>query len=83
MRADDIPFSRYLGLKEKENKLFLEPKDTLLNHIHTLHAGAQFTLAETQSGLYLQTLFPELESQVIAILRESKMRYKKPAILKR
>jgi hypothetical protein len=44
-----------------------------------LHAGAQFTLAETQSGLYLQTLFPELESQVIAILRESKMRYKKPA----
>lgn len=49
------------------------------NHINTIHAGAQFTLAETQSGLYLQSLFPALKGKVLPLLREANIKYKRPA----
>lgn len=51
----------------------------MLNHINTIHASAQFTLAETQSGLHLQKLFPELEGKVLPVLRDAQIKYKKPA----
>jgi len=60
----------------------LEFKDDVENHIQSIHASAQFTLAETQSGLHLQKLFPELEGKVIPVLRESSIKYKKPALKK-
>ena len=50
------------------------------NHIGTMHAGAQFILAETTSGFYLSKLFPELKNKIIPLLRESKIKYKKTAI---
>ncbi len=50
-----------------------------MNHIETIHASAQFTLAETQSGLHLQSLFPELEGNVVPLLRDAQIKYKKPA----
>ena len=50
-----------------------------MNHIKTIHASAQFTLAETQSGIHLQSLFPELEGKVIPVLRDAQIKYKKPA----
>ena len=57
----------------------LDFKNDVLNHIETIHAGAQFALAETQSGLHLQSLFPELEGKVIPVLRDAQIKYKKPA----
>ena len=57
-------------------------KDNVLNHIKTIHASAQFTLAETQSGIHLQSLFPELEGKVIPVLRDAQIKYKKPAVEK-
>jgi hypothetical protein len=54
----------------------------VLNHIKTIHASAQFTLAETQSGMHLQKLFPELEGKVLPVLRDAQITYKKPAIEK-
>ncbi len=59
--------------------LSLDFKDDVLNHVKTIHASAQFTLAETQSGKYLQDLFPELEEKVIAVLRDAQIKYRKPA----
>ncbi len=58
--------------------LKLEDRDKLQNHMQTIHAAAQFTLAETQSGLFLQRLFPALEGMVVPLLREGSMKYRKP-----
>lgn len=50
------------------------------NHIGTMHAGAQFILAETASGMYLSEHYPELKDKIIPLMRESKIKYKKTAI---
>ena len=82
MKASDIPFAKYVGINEDNDTLSLEFEDNLLNHVKTIHASAQFTLAETDSGIYLQTLFPEYKGKVVPLLREAKIKYKKPALEK-
>ena len=79
MRATDIPFAELVGVKQSDDALSLEFEKKISNHLQTIHAGAQYTLAETASGLYLQELFPELVGKVVPILRESNIKYKKPA----
>jgi len=80
MRAMDIEFVKLVGIEQSQNSVSLAYKKDVLNHIESIHASAQFTLAETQSGLFLQELFPELVGKVIPLLRESKIKYKKPAL---
>ena len=82
MRAKDIPFVELVGVKQSGDALFLEYEKKISNHLKTIHAGAQYTLAETASGLYLQELFPDLVGKVVPILRESNIKYKKPALTK-
>lgn len=82
IKATDIPFVKFIGIKEKDEKLSLELKNTVCNHVDTIHAAAQYTLAETESGMRLQSLFPELEQKVIPLLREGQIKYKKPAAKK-
>ena len=79
---DKIEFIKHLGIKQEGDLLTLEPKKELLNHIGSIHAGAIFTLAETQSGVYLQKLFPELKNKAGAVLRDAKIKYKLPAFEK-
>jgi len=80
MDVTQIPFVKHLGIeKNEEGILKLEPTLTVQNHIQTIHAAAQFALAETQSGLYLQTLFPKYAGQVVPLLRGSTVKYKTPA----
>ncbi len=75
-----IPFANYVGIKIRDNRLLkLIPHKEVENHIGTVHAAAQFTLAETQSGLYLLSLFPEYADDVVPLLRSSKIKYKYPA----
>lgn len=60
MHISQIPFVKHVGIeKEEEGGLKLEPADKVQNHMQTVHASAQFTLAETQSGFTLQKCFPE------------------------
>ncbi len=82
IKATDIPFVKHIGIKEKEYRLSLDLKKSVCNHVETIHAAAQFTLAETESGMHLQSLFPELEQKVIPLLREGKIKYIKPAAMK-
>jgi acyl-coenzyme A thioesterase PaaI-like protein len=79
IKATDIPFVKHVGLKEKDEQLSLTLRKSVCNHVETIHAAAQFTLAETESGMRLQSLFPELEQKVIPLLREAKIKYKNPA----
>jgi acyl-coenzyme A thioesterase PaaI-like protein len=53
--------------------------DHLKNHLGTMHASAQFSLAEACSGLCLQKTFPQLENSVIPILRKCEVKFKRPA----
>jgi len=81
MDVTNIPFAKHIGIKrQEEGVLKLESTDTVQNHIQTIHASAQFALAETQSGLYLQKVFPTLENKVVGLLRGSTVKYKNPAI---
>jgi len=81
MDVTHIPFAKHIGIERKEEgTLKLEPTDIVQNHIQSIHASAQFALAETQSGLFLQLTFPELVGKVVGLLRRSTVKYKNPAI---
>lgn len=81
MDVIEIPFVKKVGItKNKNNELELPFTKETHNHLQTVHASAQFTLAETASGEFLQTLFPELAGKVIPVLRDASIKYKKPAI---
>ena len=76
----NIPFIENMGIELQENgSLYLPFNQKLLNHLGTIHASAQFTLAETQSGFYLEQMFPQYGDSVIPMLRGSSVKYKNPA----
>lgn len=80
MQITEIPFAKHIGVVQyDDDTLSLIQDSHIENHIQSIHASAQFTLAETQSGLCLQRTFPELESKVYAVLRSSEVKYKNPA----
>lgn len=80
MNVLEIPFVEKIGIKRNaDGNLELPYSENVHNHLHTIHASAQFTLAETASGEMLQHLFPELAGVVIPVLRESNIKFKKPA----
>ena len=75
----EIEFIKLLGIKRDNSSLILEPKEKLNNHIGSLHAGALYTLAEAQSGLFLQDSFKEFSADAVPLLRCSKTTYKNSA----
>lgn len=74
---ENIEFVKHLGIKQEGNSLILEPKKELLNHTGSIHAGAIYTLAESQSGLCLIDSFGK--SNAKALLRSSSIKYKTEA----
>lgn len=81
MEITQIPFARLIGIQEDDTgRLQLAFTPQTHNHLQTMHASAQFTLAETASGALLQSLFPELVDKVIPVLRKASAVFKKPAI---
>jgi acyl-coenzyme A thioesterase PaaI-like protein len=83
MNILEIPYTKYTSIEKTDyNDLFLSPKKDLLNHLDSIHAGAQFVLAETKSAFYLKRLFTNLEHKIVPILRNSCIKYTKPAMKK-
>jgi acyl-coenzyme A thioesterase PaaI-like protein len=74
-----IPFVEKVGLQHDNIGLSLPFRPDNLNHIGTTHASAIFTLTETASGEALQKLFHEYAGKVIPVLRDSQVKFKKPA----
>jgi len=75
-----LPFAKYIGIKAHDTqRLELDSQRSVHNHVGTLHAAAQFTLAETQSGLYLLSIFPQYTEEMTPLLRSSTVKYKNPA----
>jgi acyl-coenzyme A thioesterase PaaI-like protein len=81
MNVIEIPFVKKVGITQSsKDELKLSFTDETHNHLQTMHASAQITLAETASGNFLQILFPELVGKVIPVLRDAQVKFKKPAI---
>jgi len=53
MNVAAIPFNRFLGLRADGVSLTLPADPNYQNHLGTVHAGAQFALAEAASGQWL------------------------------
>ncbi|MHC4204507.1 MAG: YiiD C-terminal domain-containing protein [Planctomycetota bacterium] len=80
MDVVEIPFVDKVGIKRNtDGELELPFNAGVHNHLETIHASAQFALAETASGEILQKSFPDLVGKVIPVLRESQIKFKKPA----
>lgn len=75
-----IPFVESVGIERDGDGVLTLPFDGHVhNHLQTVHAAALFALAETASGDALLSLFPDLVSEVVPLLRDSQIKYKKPA----
>ena len=81
MEISKIPFNEFISIKESEDKqtLGLNFRQELQNHLQTMHASAQFSLAEACSGLVLLQAFPELADTVVPVLRKAEIKFKSPA----
>lgn len=82
MRLTSIPFAQMIRLQEGEGSytLCLPAHAEYTNHLGTVAAAAQFSLAEFASGQWLLDTFPDLAEQVIPMLRTSAVKFKQPAI---
>lgn len=80
MEITSVPFAKTIGLKRNDSgALELDFDDGLMNHVQTVAAAAQFSLAELASGDHLLQLFPELINKATPVLRDSRLKYRKPA----
>jgi len=83
MHVTDLAINQTLGMQlapEGKGHILEMPESPLLiNHVGTVHASAQFALAEACSGELLLRHLGDRQSQVLAVLRTSEVKYRKPA----
>lgn len=82
MNITEIPLNKFIEIlpDDRDNLyLHLEFRDRMETHLGTMHASAQFSLAEACSGLCLQRTFPKLKNSVVPILRKCEVKFKRPA----
>jgi acyl-coenzyme A thioesterase PaaI-like protein len=80
MDVTKLPFNEFIGLRFSDDidyLLMLDDKSEYRNHLDTIHASAQFALAEATSGHFLLNEFSEL-TNVIPVVRKVEVKYKKP-----
>ena len=76
MEITAVPFAAHNGIEiDESGAVFLPFHESVQNHFDGVHAGAQFLLAESASGYYLLTAFPDLVGHVVPLLRESRIKY--------
>ncbi len=82
MNLKEIPFAKLLAVSDSTSGFLFELSDNekYTNHLGTVAAAAQFSLAEFASGQWLIHAFPEYATQVIPVLRKSEVKFRKPAI---
>ncbi len=76
-----LPFNRHIGIQKSstgEGLLELPSGEHFLNHIGTVHAGAQLALAEACSGEFLLNALAK-ETEILPVVRRVEAKFKKPA----
>jgi thioesterase domain-containing protein len=79
MNVADIAFNRFLGLWWDGSTLTLPEDAKYKNHVGTVHAGAQFSLAEAASGQWLLGRFGDAAADYLAVVRHADVKYRRPA----
>jgi len=82
MDVTKLPFNQHVGLSPSgapHHMLELPEAPHLANHLGTVHASAQFALAEATSGQCLLVSFPDLEGKVLAVVRSFNGKFRAPA----
>lgn len=83
VKATDLALARMLGIAPAPagapHLLELPFTAQLLNHLGTMHAAAQFALAEAASAECLQRHFGAMADGVFAVVRGVEVKYRKPA----
>ena len=76
-----IPFVENVGIDTtKSDAIVLADAQSIHNHIGTIHAGALYTLAETQSGYALKDIFQDhFDETIMPLLRGAEVKYRLPA----
>jgi len=77
----ELPFNRLLSIRpvsDAAHLLELPPGDQYLNHLGTVHAGAQLALAEASSGEFLLKHFGSADG-LVPVLRRMEAKFRKPA----
>jgi len=83
MDIEGIPFHRLIGVRaphpDEAAMLALDDGPGLHNHLGTIHASAQYALAEACSGAVLLAHLGDLASEVVPVLRRGEVKYRRPA----
>lgn len=83
LKATDLAYNRALGIIDApagaEHLLELPFAALLQNHLGTMHAAAQFSLAEAASAECLQRRFGAAVGPVFAVVRGVEAGYRRPA----
>ncbi len=83
MKATDLAYNQALGIRAApagEAHLLELPFTALVqNHLGTMHAAAQFSLAEAASAECLQRHFGSVVGEVMAVVRGVEVKYRRPA----
>ena len=80
MDVTQLPFNNFIGLKISNKSgylLMLDNRTEYRNHLDTIHASAQYALAEATSGHFLLNEFSELTG-IVPVVRKAETKYKKP-----
>ena len=83
VRATDLAYNQALGIRDAPagaaHLLELPFTAQVHNHLQTMHAAAQFSLAEAASAECLQRHFGAALGDVFAVMRAGEVQYRKPA----
>lgn len=79
MDVTEIPYNRFLGLRSDGSVLTLPADFKYQNHVGTVHASAQFSLAEAAGGQWLLGKFGDAAADYVAVVRHVEVRYRRPA----
>ncbi len=77
----ELPFNRLLGLEvanDPAKVLELPAGGQYLNHLGTVHAGAQLALAEASSGEFLLRTMGDMQG-IVPVVRRLESKFRKPA----
>lgn len=83
MHVTDLAMNKALGMElapaGSGHLIEMAEAPLLLNHLGSIHASAQFALAEACSAEFLINQLGEAGSRTMAVLRTSDVKYRKPA----
>ena len=77
-----IPFHKFLNIEEHPGDEYIfeaKERPEYLNHLQTIHACVQLSLAEASSGEFLLQQFKEINTGVIPLIRKTEAKYHGPA----